>query len=290
VSEELAPSARPVDAWQIGGVLPSGIAFEVPEGGVAVVEPPEPVAVEPVAPEPAAVEPPAPAAPNWNDPALLDLVDTRAGEIAQQQLVQLLEQYANEPAPQGQPQGQPQIGQLVDEYGQLDPNALVQLLAQQQAQTFAALDQRIQQLQAPLTARFEQETVAEGNQRLSDILADDVARNGEFSSDAEADNAARQLVRTLAEQAFPQVAQRFGNTPRAAEMAMAQAAAQVRQVLTADRASALTTEQNRIAALAGVRVEPGTAAVGVEGLSDTPLSAREIAMKYSAKATVLAGT
>lgn len=288
MSEELATPARSIDPWQLGGVRPYGISFEAPEAGVAVVDPPEPAAVEPPEPvEPAAV---APAAPNWEDPALLDLVDARAQALVQQQFGQiapLLEQFLGG---EGQPQGQPQIGQLVDEFGQLDPNALVQLLSAQQAQTFQAIDARIAQMQAPLAARFEQETVAEGNQRLNDILADDVARNGEFSADAEADKAARGLVRTLAEQAFPQVAQRYGPTPRAAEMAMAQATAQVRQLLTADRAAALTTEANRVAALAGVRVEPGTAAVGVEGLSDKPLSSRELAAKYGAKATALTGT
>jgi hypothetical protein len=248
-----------------------------------VVEPTEPV-VEPVEPtEPAAA---APEPPNWEDPALLDLVDSRAAQIAQTQLAQLLEQYAAEP----QEPGQPQIGQLVDEYGNLDPNALVQLLTTQQQQMLQQFDQRLQQIQAPLAARAAQEANAEGNQRLQDILADDIARNGEFSADKDADAKARGLVRTLAEQAFPEVAQRYGVTPRAAELAMTRAAAQVREVLAADRQASLSTEQNRIAALAGVRPEPGTAAVGVEGLSDKPLSARELAAKYAARATALTST
>lgn len=249
------------------------------------VEPAEPVAVEPVEPTEPVTTAPEPVTPNWEDPALIDLVDSRAAQIAQTQLAQLLEQYAA-----AEPQAQPQIGQLVDEFGQLDPTALVQLLTAQQQQMLQQVDQRFQQIQAPLAARAAQEANAEGNQRLQDILADDIARNGEFSSDKDADTKARQLVRTLAEQTFPEVAQRYGVTPRAAELAMSKAAAQVREVLAADRQSALSTEQNRIAALAGVRQEPGTAAVGVEGLSDRPLSARELSAKYAARATALTST
>jgi hypothetical protein len=227
------------------------------------------------------------ASPSWDDPALLDLVDTRAQGLVQQQLaplIPLLEQVlggGQGAAAAAQAAGQPQ---LVDEFGQVDPNALIQLLQQSQQQTLAQMQQMLQGIAAPLAQRQEQETVAEGEQRIKDMIADDVSRNGDLPAKAQA------AIRPLADQLFPQIAERYGNTPRAAEMAVSQAAALVRDMVAEARTVALTTEQNRIGALAGVRGEPGVAGVAIEGLSDKPLSSRELALKYGAKATALTRT
>src|SRR5581483_11722911 len=103
----------------------------------------------------------------------------------------------------------------------------------------AAVQQMFSPLASQMQAQQEAETIASGEARLEDILADDIARNGDFVRAAgnapeqiaaaqAADAQARQMVRTVADQLFPQIAERYGATPRAAEIAMTKAAEQVR--------------------------------------------------------------
>ena len=263
-----------------------GLLFEVdPTGGmtgggttvepVAAPEPVAPVAAETVAP---VIEPtPATPAIDYDDPRLQDLIQTQAATIAQQQLEQYL-QRAQAQQPQAQ-QGF-DVSQLLDEYGNVNPTALATMMQTQQQQTLAALQEMVSPLAQQMQAAQEAEVVASGEARLEDILADDIARNGDFVRAAgnapeqvaqaqEADRAARQLVRTTADQLFPEIAQRYGATPRAAEMAMSRAADQVRSLLRAAGQSAQATQANQLATLASQNGEVG--GTGVAGAVSRPV-------------------
>jgi ribosomal protein L16 Arg81 hydroxylase len=254
-----------------------GLMFEVAVdvglgGGGEVVAP---VAAEPVAP---AAEPVAPVAPepapaasfDYDDPRLQDLIQTQAATIAQQQL----EQYVQRAQAQ-QPQTQQgfDVSQLLDEYGNVNPAALATMMEHNRQSTLEAVQQMFTPLASQMQAQQEAEVVASGEARLEDILADDISRNGDFVRAAgnepeqvaaaqQADAQARQMVRTMADQMFPEIAQRYGPTPRAAEIAMTRAADQVRGLLRAVGSSAQAVQANQLATLAGQNGEVGGTGVG----------------------------
>lgn len=119
----------------------------------------------------------------------------------------------------------------------------------------------------PLTGRFEQQDAAaidaEGQQRITDMIADDASRNGEFvPGDEQAEQQSRELVRTIAESLFPAFADRYGVGARAAEFAIEKAAGQVRGLLKANADAAVARHTNHTATLAGARSEPGGAGAG----------------------------
>lgn len=224
------------------------------------------------------------AAPPAFDPADLEAENaylrTQLGQLGE--AVQgLLQQQRGPQQPEPQP-GAFDPAQLVDEFGQLNPQALIGMFQQFGEQLMGGIDQRFQQIQAPLAARQEAETVAQGEERLQDILVDDIAHNGDFVRAAgdqpeqvaaarEADQQARALVRTVADQLFPEIAERYGATPRAAEMAMTRAADQVRTLLRAAGAGEAAAQANRLATLAGQRGEPGAGAAGGAGAVEAPV-------------------
>lgn len=237
------------------------------EGGQvdAPVVAPEPVApVAPVAPEPVApAAEPTPAAPtiDYDDPRLNDLIQTQAAQIAQQQLEQMV-QRAQAQQPQGQQQGF-DVSQLMDEYGNVNPAALAQMIEHNRQSTLEAVKEMFTPIATQMQQAQEAEVIASGEARLEDILADDIARNGEFASDPEADRIARERVRATADALFPEIAQRYGATPRAAEIAMERAADMERTYIRTLRAQAVEQHTNQMATLAGQHGEPGgTGAVG----------------------------
>jgi hypothetical protein len=207
------------------------------------------------------------AAPAWSpdDPRFLEAVDGRALDLIEQRfgpIAQLLEQTlsagtAGPPQP-GVQQGQQQLVPP-------DPfsdNYAAEFAAYQQArdeQMFGRFEQMIGQIAQPLNERIESETTAEGEQRLKDMLADDIARNGEFPRlPGQTTSKSEQLVRPLAQALFPQIAARYGAGPRAAEVAMSQAAQTVRELVNEAGQAALEAERNRTATLAGARTDIGS--------------------------------
>jgi hypothetical protein len=92
---------------------------------------------------------------------------------------------------------------------------------------FQSLEQKmegwLQQLAQPLMADQQAKAVAEGEQRLQDVLADDIGRHGEFSSKPEVDREARHLVRTLADHIYDGLAGRFGGHDQSSAPASARA-------------------------------------------------------------------
>lgn len=242
-------------------------------GDIAPSEPVAPVAAEPVAP---AVEPTPAAAPiDYDDPRLQDLIQAQASQIAQQTIEQAMQRTQTQ-----QPQTQPgfDTSQLLDEYGNVNPAALAQFMQHNQQMTLQAVQEMFTPLASQMQAQQEAETIASGEARLEDILADDIARNGDFVRAAgntpelvaqaqQADQAARQLVRTTADQLFPEIAQRYGATPRAAEIAMSRAADQVRSLLRAAGQAAQAAQANQLATLAGQNGEVGSAGTGAGAVS-----------------------
>lgn len=223
-----------------------------------------------------------------------------AYEAQNQQLAGMLAQIANAGGGNIQSE-QPVQPQLVDEFGQLDPNALLAMLEQRDQRQLQVMQQVFAPFAQTLAERQQAETLQEGAERLNDILADDIARNGEFAADPDADKQARQLVQTLADQAFPQVAARYGGvwnqqqgrfdfpstfaSAKAVEQAMSQASGQVRGLLKAAGTAAVTEHVNHNATLAGQRREPGTAAAGLVTTDSEILPPGELAKRYAAGAT-----
>ena len=261
---EAAPAAEPAAPE----VTPDGVA---PDAGGTITAPAAPAQAQP-----------------WEDPAVLDLVDARAQALLEQRMapiVPLLEQFLQSGGyEQGQQAAPGELNPWDESFGSsLD-------------QRFQALEQRIggmlQQVTAPLEARAQAETIQHGEERLKDILADDIARNGDFPADPSTGRStAKDLVRPLADMFFPEFASKLGETPRAAELAMTRAAALVRTIVAESRNFAVNQETNRLTALANANSEPGVTGAGVEtGTSGRPLGARELAMKYGNRANALRAT
>lgn len=257
------------------------VEYEPDEGtdaGAAAVAPAPPTEGDAaaVASEPSvgATEPSAPAFDPSEIQAELEYLRTQNAQFAQ--LLQGVAAQAQPTTGQQQPSGLPAF----------DPFDADSVRAWQDArdqQLLAAIDQRF----SAVSSRFAQQDAlaqqAEGEQRIEDVIADDVSRNGEYASDPEADRQARATVRALAEQLFPEYAQRYGAGPRAGELALSKAAAQVRSLLSAAGTTAVTQRDNELANLAGVRGEPGTgASAGVPGVSAPAADLRRpsLAAKY----------
>lgn len=247
------------------------------EGGAAP-SPAEPAAA---APEPTGeAAPSSPAAtdtaPPWtpDNPLFLDAVDTRASELVEAQLAarlapltQMLEQRTGG---QQQPAPMPALDPFSDDFGTALDQRLGLMLQR--------VEQMVQGVAQPLAAQQEAAQAAEGEQRIQDMIADDISRNGDLPAKAQP------LVRTLAEQMFPEVSARYGATGRAAEMAVQKAAAMVRDIVSEALTMGAEQTRNQLSTLAGAHGEPGTGQAGVVTTSAQPLSARELARKYSASA------
>jgi hypothetical protein len=273
------------DAGGTGGApagdAPSQTAPAAPDGGAQ--------GGEPVSPPAGATE----AAPAWSpeDPAFAQAIDDRALALIDQRfgpIAQLLEQTlggGDDPGGQQQFGGVPQL--------QLDPfdegfgANLAQLLQAQNQQMLGQVQQLIGQVAQPLNAQLEQQTIEEGNQRLKDMIADDVARNGDFPrAEGAAESKAQQLIQPLAEAMFPGIAARYGAGPRAAEVAIQQASSTIRAIIAEAGAAAVAAHQNQLGTLAGARGEPGSAAAGTQGVPDT-LDPSEVTRRYAASGRAL---
>lgn len=234
------------------------------------VEGGDPVEEQVAAPEGEATEVEAPEAATPESPTLdplelqAELEHSRAqyGEV-----LGILEQLAaqnNQPVQQTAAQAGYDISELTDEYGNLDPQKFAAFQNQRDAAIVSRMEAMFQPIQQQFQSAQEAQVIAEGEQRLQDIIADDVAKNGEFVADPEKNAEALELVNTLASAMFPDVAARYGNTPQAAEMTMLRAAAQVRGLLRSAGGAAVSQTQDHLSTLASARGEPGAGGAGVE--------------------------
>lgn len=127
-------------------------------------------------------------------------------------------------------------GYLMEQVGQIaralqpDPNALApppdSMLTQDEWEYIQRLNQQaIQQAVAPLYQMREQYTQDVGSEYARDILSDDVSRNGDFIYKGSFERALAIADRDY----LPQAIQQYGENVRAAEAAVAKAAADVRE-------------------------------------------------------------
>lgn len=246
----------------------------------------EPAVIDPanVPADPAPETAPVAAAPPYDpteDPRVVDFVNTQAARIAEERFQHLVEEA------QRGAQQQPALTTdgLVDEYGNINPAALAEFLAQRDERLFGQIDQRFQQIAQPLEARAQAETIQEGEQRIQDMIADDVSRNGDFPVDPDTGKSpAKELIRPLADLLFNDVAATYGATPRAAEIAVSKAATLVREIVDLGRKTGVTEHINRNAELAGANRQPGAGAVGLTTRPEGPRKPGELARQFGQSA------
>jgi hypothetical protein len=146
----------------------------------------------------------------------------------------------------------------------------------------------VSSLAAPLMAAEQEKAMTEGEQRLLDVIADDIGRNGDLiptfgeteeekAAAAAADGQARKLVRQIAGQVYDQLAGRFGGHeavvrqglgPRLSTAAMEQAMTDVRSIVTTARSAGAAIETNRLATLASAPGAEPAFAAGVQVVGD----------------------
>lgn len=268
-AEPAAPAAEPTEPTPAGA----------PPVGAEPAAPAEPGApTEPAAPEAAPAEP-------TIDPrelqAELEYVRSQNTELAA--WIQQQEQQGQQPGAAAPAAGEPDI---YDEFGNVDAVKLLQAQRSIVQEEMATLRGELQQAE---TNRMQQEREAEGHQNALDMIADDVARNGEFASDPKADEQARHRVYARAEELLTtELVHRYGATARAAEIAIARAAAEERAYISGLRGEGATQQANRLATLAGAASDGGTGATG--GVEGTPAfkSPGEVVDYYASKAREVA--
>jgi hypothetical protein len=175
----------------------------------------------------------------------------------------------------------PMTGQL-PEYDPFDPESAAAYMDARDQRLREQFREDIRELVGPVTQTFEQQReeqlVAHGNEVLGDMMADAIASGGDIGDEA------KELVMPLATMLFPSHADRYGDTsPRAAEASVYQAVELLRGLVSAAEARGAQRQANGVANLAEGRTEPGAGvAVAVPGNPAVPLTARQLAEKYTA--------
>lgn len=117
------------------------------------------------------------------------------------------------------------------------------------------LDRYIEAKTAPFQRTHEEMELAAGEELAHDIIADNIAREGDFLHEGSKERAF-QLARSF----MPQAVQRYGYTDRAGEAALELACKAVREWEDAVGKAYHERQTNQLATLAGARPEPGQAA------------------------------
>lgn len=194
------------------------------------------------------------AAPAWtpDDPAFRDAVAQEAAAVADARLAQFLDSLTQSA---GDTDG------LDADPGELNLDPLDPGFPQQLAQFFQARDKylldqisaQVGQMLKPIINRESVERDREGEERMRDVLADIASRKGEFP----ADKASR-----ISSLFFQEARQRYGDTPRAAEAALEQAADFVLEIRKEAEQIGYQRAEQELAGLSGARREPAGAGDG----------------------------
>lgn len=142
--------------------------------------------------------------------------------------------------------------------------------------------------QQPYRDMQEQEEASRSQELLKDAAHDLETKKGEFIGDDAAKQFARSQMLQVARQVFPEIASRYGNTDRAADLALERAYDTVKGIQDSIAKAAVEQHVNRNARLADQHVAPGLG--GASGIETTPavvLSPRELALKYGNRASAL---
>ena len=220
----------------------------------------------PDAPEPAGqpADPPAPAqdagatGSGWSGPSEDDWYQSQS---MLRSLAERFQAPADEPAQFTQPSdaGGWDWDPLADDAGQ----QLVGLLGQRDEYLLG----RFQEMLGPVVSHTREQLTQEAESRAMDVLVDIEAREGEFGGDN-----GRQIARVLADSYFPQAAERYGNSPRAAEHALSEAASALRSYEKAVSERAVNQFKASLKGVAGAPFELGvesTGSIDVQGAADT---------------------
>lgn len=136
------------------------------------------------------------------------------------------------------------------------------------------IGQAVQQYTQPLTEWQYGQQLSEAHDRALDILEDDVSRNGEFMLGSEAFAA----VEALANSYMPELAQKMGYGPQAAEAALAKAAGEWRAYEAKLAEAAVARHMNQLSTLGGAPREPLGAQVGAAQGLRTPAGGDELSV------------
>lgn len=204
------------------------------------------------------------AAPAWNvdDPAFRTAVEDAADAMVQARLAPLMQQLE-----QGTPQQQQAAAEQIQELGDLNPfdDDFGQNLDARFAQMQQMMQEMVQQVQAPLQEQQQQAEAARLDGLVADLIADDVARNGDLSEKGV------ELLNAVGVQILPEFSQRYGQgSPRALEATIQKAGSIVREFAKMEREAGAEAYKNETATLAGVRGEPAAGLAGTSGSQTTP--------------------
>ena len=128
-----------------------------------------------------------------------------------------------------------------------------------------------------VAAQQAQAEAERGQELVSDMI------EAELTSGPDLTDEAKPLVEPLAESLMPSIAQRYGNHPRAAEMAIREAATILRNIENAAATRGVTQHTNQIANLETAPPEPppaGAQAAVPATAPAAPLDPRSLASKY----------
>lgn len=226
----------------------------------------------PVVDAPVVDAPVVPAYDPTDDPRMLEFVQNQAAQIADQQLRQIIADA------QAQTQPVPGLPDFFDENGNFLPESFATFQAQRDEQIAARFEKAIQQVTQPIQAQQHAAAVAEGEQQMRDVIADLASREGDLVG---GDLAVARIIEDVRNRWFPQVAQTYGNTNRAAEIALEKAYRAERDYQKQITDAADTARVNRNAQLATAHGEPGPGSPGVPASPTEPYAKGALALKYS---------
>lgn len=199
--------------------------------------PGEPAPAE-LAPEAAAPEA---AEPTWSGPS-------------QEEWEYVMSRFA-QPEPEYEEQEQPfqlpEIDPLDDNFGQT---------------LYDVIGQAVQQHIAPVMEWQQSQQTAEAEERALDILGDIASREGEFFEQ----ETTFKLARDIANGFMPEAAQRYGFGPKAAEVALGQAAKLLRDYQDAIGKAYYERQMNQLTTLSGATREPGVSTPGTQLVTGQP--------------------
>lgn len=127
-----------------------------------------------------------------------------------------------------------------------------------------------------MEVRMQEQAMAEGEAQMKDVLHDIQLRDGEFLNPASAEQRAIAVARDI----YPQFAQRYGETDKAAEAALAKAASIVREEELTIGKAYHERQVNQVQTLASARREPGANGQGAEGAAAVQGGAGRTMQKY----------
>lgn len=145
------------------------------------------------------------------------------------------------------------------------------------SQIYGLVQRAVQESIAPIQEWQQSQMLGEAEERALDIIEDDVSRNGEFMLGEKAFEG----IRALANVYMPEESQRHGYGPKAAESALARAAAEWRAYEQELTKKAIEQHMNQLTNLAGAGREPGASSLGVsQQFQPTPGDELALVRKY----------